>query len=191
MTEKNTRCEVLTFFVALLQKIFPLVPVRKGNQKAPTTNELNIVVTLLAERSLGDEVVFLPQSKKFSNAGIRESTLNIQAIGDDSVEMLNQLQYQLEMPSIVDICSEANVAVNDFGDVQDLTMALDENTWQERASIDMIISYSRELLEEAPWFSKIEINGVTGSDEQEKPEPPPTNTDDPFVDVEITGTLMN
>lgn len=186
MTERNTRLEVLNFFVAALQKIYPLVPVRKAKQKAPATNELNIVVDLLSERSLGDEVVFLPQSKKFSNAGMREATLNVQAIGAGSVELLDQLQYHFEMPSMVDLCGEANVAVNDFGNVQDLTMELDDNTWQERASIDLTISYSRELLEDAAWFNKLEINGVTGNGGQEEPEPSP---DDTIVDVEITGTL--
>lgn len=58
MSEANTRNEVHTFFIALMQKLYPSVPVRRAKTNAPATNELNIVVDLLSERNIGNEVVF-------------------------------------------------------------------------------------------------------------------------------------
>ncbi len=188
MSEANTRVDVLEFFVAALHKIYPLVPVRKAKQKQPTTNELNIVVDLLSERNLGNEVIFLPAKGQFSNAGIQQATLNVQAIGKGSVELMDQLQYYLEMPSMVELCYEANVAVNDVGEVQDLTMALDSDTWQERASVDLTISYSRELLEEAGWFDKVDIGGELSPGE-DKPNPEPPSDNYVIAEIEIKGTL--
>lgn len=189
MSEANTRNEVHTFFIALMQKLYPSVPVRRAKTNAPATNELNIVVDLLSERNLGNEVVFLPKSGQYSNAGFQEATVNIQAIGEGSLELLDQFKYLVEMPNVVDLCSEANVAINSVEQVQNLTAALDGSTWQERGSVDLTVSYSRELLQDgADWFDKLKINGTTnnGKDKEERPA-----VDGEIVKVEIMGELEN
>lgn len=187
MSQANTRNDVLAFFVALMQKIYTAVPVRRAKQTAPATNELNIVVDLTAERNLGNEVIFLADEEKYSNAGMQSATLEIQAIGDGSLELLAQLKYYLALPSIVDLYSAANVAVNDVGQLQDLSMELDTRTWQERGSVDLTVSYSREVLEDcADWFSRLEISGTTtnGKDKEERP-----NADEEIIQAEITRDL--
>ena len=91
------------------------------------------------------------------------------------------------MPDIIDLCSEANVAINSVEQVQNLTAALDGSTWQERGSVDLTVSYSRELLQEgADWFDKLKINGTTnkGKDKEERPA-----VDEEIVKIEITGEL--
>ena len=113
--------------------------------------------------------------------------MNVQAIGEGSLELLDQLKYLVEMPDIVDLCSEANVAVNSVEQVQDLTMTLDGSTWQERGSVDLTVSYSRELLQDgADWFDKLKISGTTnnGKDKEERPA-----VDEEIVKIEITGEL--
>lgn len=187
MTEANTRNEVLKFFVALMQKFYYPVPVRQAKIDDTITYELYIVVDLLSERNLGNEVIFLPEEQRYSNAGFQEATVNVQAVGDGSIELLAQLKYQLEMPNIVDLCGEANVAVNGVEQVQDLTMTLDGSTWQERGSVDLTVSYSRELLQDgADWFDKLKISGTTnnGKDKEERPA-----VDGEIVKIEITGEL--
>lgn len=187
MSEANTRNEVHTFFVALMQKLYPSIPVRRAKTNAPATNELNIVVDFLSERNLGNEVVFLPKSEQYGNAGYQEATINIQAIGEGSLELLDQLKYLVEMPNIVDLCSEANVAINSVEQVQNLTATLDGTTWQERGSVDLIVSYSRELLtSSADWFDKLKISGTTsnGKNKEERPA-----VDGEIVKIEITGEL--
>lgn len=187
MSEANTRNEVHTFFVALMQKLYPSIPVRRAKTNAPATNELNIVVDFLSERNLGNEVAFLPKSEQYSNAGYQEATINIQAIGEGSLELLDQLKYLVEMPNIVDLCSEANVAINSVEQVQNLTATLDGTTWQERGSVDLIVSYSRELLtSSADWFDKLKISGTTsnGKDKEKRPA-----VDGEIVKIEITGEL--
>ena len=185
MSEANTRNEVHTFFIALMQKIYPSVPVRRAKTNAPATNNLNIVVDLLSERNLGNEVIFLPKSEQYSNAGFQEATVNVQAIGEGSLELLDQLKYLVEMPGIVDLCSEANVAVNGVGEAQNLTATLDGTTWQERGSVDLTVSYSRELLQDgADWFDKLKISGATnnGKDKEERPA-----VDNETVKIEIAN----
>lgn len=187
MSEANTRNEVHTFFIALMQKLYPSVPVRKAKTNAPATKELNIVVDLLSERNLGNEVVFLPKSEQYSNAGFQEATVNVQAIGEGSLELLDQLKYLVEMPDIIDLCSEANVAINSVEQVQNLTAVLDGSTWQERGSVDLTVSYSRELLQDgADWFDKLKISGTTsnGKDKDKRPA-----VDEEIVKIEITGEL--
>ncbi len=187
MKEVNTRNGALAFFVALMQKFFYPVPVRRARANAPATNELNIVVDLLSERNLGNEVVFLPKSEQYSNAGFQEATINIQAIGEGSLELLDQLKYLVEMPDAVELCSEANVAINSVEQVQNLTATLDGVTWQERGSVDLTVSYSRELLQDsADWFDRLKINGATnnGKDKEERPA-----VDEEIVKIEITGEL--
>lgn len=187
MSEANTRNEVHTFFIALMQKLYPSVPVRRAKTNAPATNELNIVVDLLSERNLGNEVIFLPKSEQYGNAGFQEAIVNVQAIGEGSLELLDQLKYLVEMPDIIDLCSEANVAINSVEQVQNLTAALDGSTWQERGSVDLTVSYSRELLQDgADWFDKLKISGTTnnGKDKEERPA-----VNDEIVKIEITGEL--
>lgn len=187
MSEANTRNDVHTFFVALMQQFFYPVPVRRAKTNAPATNELNIVVDFLSERNLGNEVVFLPKSEQYSNAGYQEATINIQAIGEGSLELLDQLKYLVEMPDAIEVCSEANIAINSVEQVQNLTATLDGTTWQERGSVDLIVSYSRELLtSSADWFDKLKISGTTsnGKDKEERPA-----VDWEIVKIEITGEL--
>ena len=83
----------------------------------------------------------------------------------------------------------ANVAINSVEQVQDITTSLDGRTWQERASVDLTVSYCRELLSQgAEWFNKLEINGTTnnGKDNNEHPA-----DGDTIVKVEIMGDLEN
>lgn len=132
---------------------------------------------------------FLSETAQYSNAGIIEATLNIQAIGDGAVELLSKLKLYLEMPDMINLYDSANVAINSVEQVQDITTSLDGRTWQERASVDLTVSYCRELLSQgAEWFNKLKINGTTnnGNDNNEHPA-----DGDAIVKVEIMGELKN
>lgn len=184
MKEANTRTDVLNFFISVLQKIYYPIPIRRAKMKPPAISELNIVVDLLSERSIGNEVVFLAETEQYSNAGIIEATLNIQALGDGAFELLSKLKLYLEMPDMINLYDSANVAINSVEQVQDITTLLDGRTWQERASVDLTVSYCRELLNQgAEWFNKLEING---KDNNEHPA-----DGDTIVKVEIMGELEN
>lgn len=186
MKEANTRTDVLNFFISVLQKIYYPIPIRRAKMKPPAVSELNIVVDLLSERSIGNEVVFLAETEQ---SGIVEATLNIQALGDGAVELLSKLKLYLEMPDMINLYDSANVAINSVEQVQDITTLLDGRTWQERASVDLTVSYCRELLNQgAEWFNKLEINGTTnnGKDNNEHPA-----DGDTIVKVEIMGELEN
>lgn len=160
----GVRNEVITFFISILQKAFPFVRLRQAKQPIPATNELNIIVDLMNERNIGNEVMFDLDNEASAVAGIVEATLNVKALGDGAVEMLSLLKYYVEQPAFIDYCYAANVAVNKVMQVQDLSMTLDGRTWQEQASVDLTVSYSRELvLQGAEWFNKVYITCKTSN----------------------------
>lgn len=184
----GVREQVLTFFVSVLQRLYPFVPVRRANIAAPEINEQHMVVDIINEHSLGNEVSFDEKEGLTSVAGMIEATLNIQSIGSGACEMLSLLKFYLQDPAMVDQFCCANIAVNDFQDVQDLTMRIDARTWQERASVDLIISYSRELITNSDWFNKVYIEGMVihGAIGKNKEK-----DNDIIVDVKVSGELKN
>lgn len=185
----GVRNEVITFFISILQKAFPFVPVRQAKLPIPAANELNIIVDLMGERSIGNEVIFDINDETNTVAGIVEATLNVKALGNGAVEMLSMLKYYVEQPAFIDFCCSVNIAVNEVMQVQDLSMTLDGRTWQEQASVDLTVSYSRELtMQDAAWFNKMYITGETtnGKDKEKK-----SADDDIIVDVQISGDLVN
>lgn len=188
MNAYGIREDVLRLFISLLQKVYPLVPIRRAKQPAPAINKPNIVVEMLGERSMGNDVVFNPHTQETSVAGIVEATLNIQAIGENAVELLSVLKPYLQSPSIVDLCSKTNIAINDFGEVEDLTMALDGRTWQERASVDVTVSYPREFIADADWFNKVYVTGVVVPDID---IPIKEENDGIVINVDVKSELLN
>lgn len=115
--------------------------------------------------------------------------LKTKLYGEGAVELLSKLKLYLEMPDMINLYDSANVAINSVEQVQDITTSLDGRTWQERASVDLTVSYCRELLiQGAEWFNKLEINGTTnnGKDNNEHPA-----DGDTIVKVEIMGELEN
>ena len=70
------------------------------------------------------------------------------------------LSCNLERPSVVDEFYIANIAVNGIEDVQDLTDLLDDRSWEERASVDLTISYDRSVIDNPGWFDVLVIKGV-------------------------------
>ena len=117
----STRERVLEYFVYQLKK-YTDWPVIQAKQNYAVEFPQCIIVDLMAERSL------------------RPATLNVQAYGKGSVELLGDLWGFFERPTVVDEFQKANIAVNVPGDVQDLTNVLDNRKYLERASIDLTIS---------------------------------------------------
>lgn len=109
----------------------------------------------MAERSLGDQELWDKEREEVSIAGLREATLNVQAYGKGSVELLAGLWAYFERPTVVDAFQQANIAVNMVSDVQDLTNVLDNRRYLERASLDFTISYDRCVVDCPEWFDVV------------------------------------
>lgn len=114
---------------------------------------------MLSERSLGDCEAWDSDKEEIHIAALREATVNVQAFGKGSVELLAELWGNLERPMVVDEFHKANIAVTTTGDVQDLTALLDNRGYQERAGIDLTVSFDRDFVDRPEWFSNLCISG--------------------------------
>lgn len=151
----STRQRVLEYFVYHLKRYYPKIPVVVAKQNVAVKFPRCIIVDLMAERSLGDQELWDKENETVTIAGLREATLNIQAYGEGSVEILAGLWGYFELPTVVDEFQKANIAVNVPGDVQDLTNLLDNRRYLERASIDLTISYDRCVVDCPEWFDVV------------------------------------
>lgn len=169
-----TRDSVLDFFVYQIKKYSPNVPVVIAKQDYANSASTCIILDLMAERCIGDQELWNADNEVISIVGLRQATLNVQAYGKGSVELLGGLWGYFEHPLVVDEFQSANVAVNVAGDVQDLTNLLDNHKYIERASIDFTISYDREFTLNELFFNKvvstITVAGMTDTVEVMKGE---------------------
>lgn len=152
----SVRDKVTDFMIAELKKFYPDWPVMRAKQDYPQLPEQYITVDLMAERSIGWNV----PDEEIAIVGLCEATFNIQAFGSGAIETLAMLSCNLERPSVVDEFYIANIAVNGIEDVQDLTDLLDDRSWEERASVDLTISYDRSVIDNPGWFDVLVIKGV-------------------------------
>lgn len=156
----SVRERVLEYFVYHLHRYCPEYTVIIAKQDVAVKAKQCIIVDLMAERSLGDQELWDTESETVSIAGLREATLNVQAYGKGSVEVLAGLWGYFERPSVVDEFQQANIAVNIAGDVQDLTNLLDNRRYLERASIDFTISYDRCVVDSPEYFDLVYVAGT-------------------------------
>lgn len=167
----STRDRVLEYFVYHLHQYCPEFTIIIAKQNVAVKAKQCIIVDLMAERSLGDQELWDTESETVSIAGLREATLNVQAYGKGSVELLAGLWGYFERPTVVDAFQQANIAVNIAGNVQDLTNLLDNNRYLERASIDFTISYDRCVVDSPEYFDLVYVVGtLTAKNNTEKTE---------------------
>lgn len=163
----STRERVLEYFVYQLKK-YTDWPVIQAKQNYAVEFPQCIIVDLMAERSLGDVELWDKEKELVYIAGLRQATLNVQAYGKGSVELLGDLWGFFERPTVVDEFQKANIAVNVPGDVQDLTNVLDNRKYLERASIDLTISYDRCVVDSPEWFEMVYVDAVLKTSDNTK-----------------------
>lgn len=156
----STRDNVTQFMVTELKKIYPDWAVVLAKQNYPKLPEKCLVVDLLAETNIGNQDRWNAATEEYAVVGLCDATFNVQAFGTGAIEALGMLAMHLERPSIVDEFYIANIAVNDVEQVQDLTELLDDTSWEERASVDLTVTYDRAVIDNPGWFETVRINGV-------------------------------
>lgn len=165
----DVREKVITFFIAELEAMFPDIPIIRAKQNMAVQYENYIVIDLLGETPLGNMGKWNLKQEHISVIGLVQTTLNIQSFGKGSVERLSILQGRIELPSVVDRFYLANIAVNRTSTVNDITGLLDGTNYQERASIDLTISYDRSMVDNPGWFDRVAITGILTNKGDEVP----------------------
>lgn len=165
----DVREKVITFFIAELEVMFPDIPIIRAKQNMAVQYENYIVIDILGETPLGNMGKWDLRQEQISVIGLVQATVNIQSFGKGSIERLCSLQSRMELPSVVDRFYLANIATNYIGTVNDITGLLDGTNYQERASVDLTISYDRSVVDNPGWFDKVEITGVLTNKGEEVP----------------------
>lgn len=170
MSNSNVRRKVQTFFAQTLNKLFPDWNVVLAKQDIAVEFDHYIVIDLLAERGLGTEERWNENAEQVRVVELVEATLSITAFGRGAVETLSMVEANLCRPTIVDEFYLANIAVNRFSEVTDLTELLDNRSWYEQSNIDLTISYDRQAIDEPGWFDKVIVGGLLNHGGQDTPQ---------------------
>lgn len=155
----STRDRVTSFLVGMLRELLGITVIQAKQDYAIKFDKY-ITVDLLNERSLGDFERWDVDNELIYIECLREATFNVQAYGVGSVELLATIWGELQRPTIVDEFYIANISVTTVGDVQDLSELMDNRSWQERASIDLTVSYDRTAVDSPEWFNVVRINSI-------------------------------
>lgn len=153
----SVRNEVTDFLILELKKLYPDWPIIQAKQNVPIEYDKYFVLDLLAETTLGSIEKWDTENEQINILGVVQATVNIQAFGSDCIEALSDLSILLERPTVVDDFHAANIAVNVVGNVNDITALLDDSRYQERASIDLTISYDRKVVDNPGWFERLRV----------------------------------
>lgn len=153
----SVRSTVTDFLILELKKLYPDWPIIQAKQNVPIEYDKYFVLDLLAETTLGSVEKWDTENEKINILGVIQSTVNIQAFGSGCIEALSELSILLEKPTVVDDFHAANIAVNTVGNVNDITALLDDSRYQERASVDLTVSYDRKALDDPGWFDRLRI----------------------------------
>ena len=168
--------------------ILPLIAELTGlrciwaRQNAPKPPNPYISLTLTPERPIGEEVRRRKDGSGVLDVlGRREATLSVNAYGSGSIEVCEKIWLSLQRPTIVDRCFASGIAFTRAEEVQDLTELLDGRNWEERANLDIIVTYSRATTDEPGYITTVKTTGELG-----EPTVIPPATDPAIVEVKIS-----
>ncbi len=158
-----------------------------SHQKAPKPSSPFASLRLSPERTLGTDIRGRPDGSGILDVvEQKEATLSVNAYGSGAIDKCNMLWLSLQRPTIVDRCFVAGIAVVRAEAVQDLTALLDGRGWEERASIDLVVTYSRSTTDEPGYITTFRPKTGESTGELGEPDPVTPETDPAIVEVKIT-----
>lgn len=84
--------------------------------------------------------------------------LEVQYFGVDAFAKINSLCRLLECPSVVDRTFNARLAFFDATAIHDLTFAIDGQTFEERAAVDLHIRFNSAILDDTGVIDEVDIS---------------------------------
>lgn len=176
-----TYAEAKSFIIPLIVELTGLKCIW-DYQNAPKPPNPYISLRLSPERHIGNEVRHRKDGTGILDViGRKEATLSANAFGIGAIDALNMLWVKLQRPTIVDRCFVVQLAFPRAEDVQDLTALLDGRSWEERANLDILTTYSRSVMDEPGYITTVKTAGTL-----KEPTITPPVTDPAIVEVKIT-----
>lgn len=176
-----TKAEIKAFIKTLVAELTASTCIW-DKQNAPKPANPYMTLNLSPERSLGIEL-----RRRDDGTGTLdviqqcETTLSINSFGTGTTEKLNGLWLGLCRPTIVDRCLLKHVAFVRAESVNDLTELIDGRSWEERANLDLIVTYGISTIDNPGYITTVNLPGELG-----EPTITPPETDEAIVEVEIT-----
>lgn len=176
-----TKAEIKTFIITLIAELTATTCIW-DKQNAPKPANPYISLNLSPERDLGNEVRRRSDgSGTLDLLGRREATLSVNAFGRGSIDICNSLWLSLRRPTIVDRCMGVRIAFVRAEAPQDLTELIDGRSWEERANLDLIVSYGISATDNPGYITTVTVPG-----EFEEPKIVPPETDAAIAKVTIS-----
>lgn len=175
-----TKAEIKTFIVALIAELTATTCIW-DKQNAPKPSTPYISLNLSPERDIGNEIRRRNDgSGTLDLLGRREATLSVNAFGKGSTDICNTLWLALRRPTIVDRCMLKQIAFVRAETPQDLTALIDGRSWEERANLDLIVSYGISITDDPGYITTVAVSGELGGPTMTTPA-----TDDASATVDI------
>lgn len=176
-----TYTEAKTFIQTLIKELTAITCIW-DYQNAPKPSIPYISLRLSPERDIGFET-----RRRNDGTGIldvisqKETTLSVNVFGTGALEICNMLWQKLQRPTIVDRCFTAKIAFIRSEQPQDLTALLDGRSWEQRANVDLIVTYGRAIIDEPGYITTVEATGTLG-----EPDTPTPDVDTGIANVTIS-----
>jgi hypothetical protein len=90
--------------------------------------------------------------------GVREATVQLQRIGEDSYMYCLDLANNLSRITVIDAFSLEKIALYDIGNVIDAPYTLDNSRIESRAVVDLFIRFGTELLDNVGIIETVDVD---------------------------------
>lgn len=124
----------------LVQLINNITGVRviKANQNAPRPKTDYITLLLSTSSKVGEEQISMADIDGDITIGTdRDLTITLQCISEDSLQILEDLKFDIKKESNLETLRDVEIAYVNAGDVIDITELIGSNEMETRASVDL------------------------------------------------------
>lgn len=130
-----------------------------ADQNAPRPTIPYWTMRLASQRLIGRD----SYSNEIDNSGnqkvrgVREITVNVQRIGEDSSSFVGDLRDNLSKTTVLEAFQIEKLALYDTTDVLNVPFKMDESSLEPRASMDLLVRFGSELLDNVGIIDTVDI----------------------------------
>jgi len=132
-----------------------------ADQNAPRPNSPFWTIRVQSHRAIGRDYygqgVTVDGDQQID--GVREATVNVQRIGDDSDIRVADFRDSLSKTTVIDRWKINDIAIYRIGDVKNIPQLLDNKQFEPRASIDLFVRFGSKIMDRVGIIEKLNLTG--------------------------------
>ncbi|MFT9498024.1 phage neck terminator protein [Anaerosolibacter sp.] len=153
--------EAKNFIRDLVDKILGVTTIFENeNGPRPKLPYATVQVTSTSKNGYDDKEIIAGDIK---HSGERYLSIDIQYYGIDAMGRLSTLRNQFNTETITNECFTSGISIYDTSEVNDITQLLENQKYEERAQIDLFVSYPESFIESPGYFENVEATGTIES----------------------------